>query len=418
MKFSNLQIFKFSNFFVSAALCLLCACSGNGVKEPVRLELSSAEMSITDDCNDFSFELLKSVYANDATSENIIVSPLSASMLLGMVMNGADGNTLAQMRDVLDFDEDMSLLEINEYYRKLIDALPALDKTNKVCIANSIWAQNGYPFYDNFLNTNKKYFSAAVRNVDFSDSKTVDVINKWASDNTNKLIPKVVEQQDLADVRMLLANALYFNGIWREEFDKSDTRQQEFTTSSGQAILVDRMNQTHDFAYADLEDAQLLEMNYKENMYCMDILLPAEGRSLNDIVDKLDADSWRESLAKMDFFDVTVSMPKFKLGYNTSLVKALLKMGMSDAFNPMQADFSRMSENELYLSQVKQFCQLNVDEKGTEAAAITWGTMKDSAVGPDFHRNFIVNRPFMLVIRERQYGTILFIATIGNPLAE
>ena len=400
---------------------VLCACErnsqtgtgGNGVKEPVAIHLSPVQEIMTEDCNDFSFELLQKVYADDQKNENIILSPLSASMALGMLMNGADGNTLKQMSETTGFDKDATIEDINLYFKTLLKALPALDQSNTVHIANSIWAQEGYPFHDTFLQTNREYFSASIQNVDFDDTRTADLINRWASDNTNQLIKKVIEPKDLTNLRMLLANALYFKGVWAVAFDKSQTEPYDFTTASGKAVKTDFMNQTSDYAYYEDDDVRLVELPYKEGKYCMDILLPAKDKDLKKTVDKLDAAVWKEYIRKMKQAEVYLSIPKFSLSCESDLGSVLEQMGMTDAFNPDMADFSLLSGRPLFIGKVKQVCQLNVDEEGTEAAAVTTiGTYEKSSVNP-FHR-FVADRPFLLVIREKQYGTILFTAVIDS----
>ena len=211
------------SFLILALAAVLCACNnnGNGVKEPVVLRLNQQQQQMLQVTNDFSFDLLREVAAMEE-KQNIVLSPLSASMLLGMVMNGADGETLQQMQTALGFDEDYPILDINEYYNQLIEALPALDKTNTVKIANSIWAQQEFPIYDSFKNVNKEYFYAQVDNVDFRNpDKVVQQINKWAARNTNNLIKEVIKKDDINPLTaMILANALYFKGIWEEKFNE------------------------------------------------------------------------------------------------------------------------------------------------------------------------------------------------------
>ena len=405
-------------FLILASAAILAGCNpGNGVTEPKSLRLSPQQEQMLQVSNDFSFNLLRHVSAQEQAA-NIVLSPLSASMMLGMVMNGSDGETLRQLQTSLGFGADYSIEDINEYYHQLLDALPALDKTNKVRIANALWAQEGFPFYESFMKVNKEWFSACVENVDFSNSGTVDQINNWASKSTNGLIKKVVSEQDLrSDLVMILANALYFKGIWEEKFSKSDTYKREFTTAGGQTTEVDMMHQTEDFRYADVEDGQLLEMNYKEGQYCMDILLPAKDKSLRQVVAGLTAQKWNSWLGNMRNYEVHVAFPKIEAKYNAELTKALQETGIKDAFNPLTADFSKMSDKPLYLSVVKQFCYMKVDEEGTEAAAVTVGMMNKATAAMEEYREFIVDRPYLMVIREKRFGTILFVATVGNPNA-
>ena len=401
-------------YIIAALAAVLSACNGNGVKEPVVLRLNQQQQQMLQVTNDFSFDLMREVAAIES-KQNIVLSPLSASMMLGMVMNGADGETLQQMQTALGFDEEYPIEDINEYYNQLIKALPALDKTNTVKIANSIWAQQEFPIYDSFKNVNKEYFYAQVDNVDFLNTgKVVQQINQWAAKNTNNLIKEVIKEDDI-DSRtvMILANALYFKGIWKEKFTKSNTQKRDFYLADGKTVKVDMMEQTENFLYADVEGGKLLEMDYKEGKYCMDILLPNEGNTIHEMISMLDAEQWNQWLKGMATYEVSVRLPKVEVKYDAQLNDVLVAIGMKDAFNPYAADFSKMSEKELFLDVVKQFCYIKVDEEGTEAAAVTWGSMLDNAVMMPMQ--FYADRPYLMVIREKQYGTILFTAVIGNP---
>lgn len=408
-----LRSIKLSGVVLFAILLLGCS-GGNGVKEVKRLAFDSQQRQLSANCNDFSFNLLNTVAEGDQ-SANIIVSPLSASMLLGMVMNGADGNTLAQMRLTLGFGDEFSTETVNDYYRQLIDALPALDRTNKVMIANSMWVQDGFDLLASFTDVNHDYFYAKTDNVDFHNPKTADKINKWASDNTKGLIKEVVKADEIADMMAVLANALYFKGIWDEQFEKTDTRNKDFTTAAGQTGKVPTMHLTKELFYTDTEEGQLLQMDYKEHQYCMDIYLPAKGVDLRESLRGLTSEVWGQWLENMREYEVSVALPKFECRYNSEFNKPLQQMGITDAFSAF-ANFSRMSSTPLYLSLVKQFCYMKVDEEGTEAAAVTWaGVEKCSAPPPLEHRDFIADHPFAVFIREKQFGTILFTAIVGNP---
>ena len=405
------------SFLILALAAVLCACNNNGneVKEPVVLRLNQQQQQMLQVTNDFSFDLLREVKAKE-NKANIVLSPLSASFALGMVMNGADGNTLKEMQTALGFNEEYAIEDINEYYRKLISNLPYLDKTNTLKIANSIWAQNGFPFYDSFIKTNKEWFSSKVENVDFTNKKTADKINRWAADNTNNLIKEVVSADEIADAVMVLANALYFKGIWKEKFNKDNTRPFDFTTARGNTIQTPMMQQTHSFKYAETEEGQLLEMDYKEEKYTMDILLPAKEQSLDKLTASMTSEKWQEWMEKMQYCQVRVRLPKLETRYEVELKEALKATGIVDAFTPA-ADFSKMSEQDLFINRVKQLCYLKIDEEGTEAAAVTVVGMKNSAVEYEEPKiyDFFVDRPYLMVIREKNYGTILFTAAIGDP---
>lgn len=406
------------NLLIVCITAVLCACNpnnqtgGNGVTEPVNMHLSPAQVAMTTQSNSFSIGLLQKVYTSEEASENVVLSPLSASMALGMVMNGADGNTLRQMQEALGFCEETTMEDINAYYQTLIKALPALDQSNTLRLANSIWVNSGYQLKDAFLQTNQEYFSATARNVDFCAPATAGIINGWASDNTNRLIEKVVEANELCGLQLLLANALYFKGIWAIPFDKKQTYQDNFQTAAGQSVKADYMCCTDGYGYYEDEALQIVELPYKEDKYCMDILLPAKDKTIKDLLSALEAGQWAGYIKGMQSREVMVTIPKFRLSYGVTLNDVLQEMGMKDAFNPFTADFSQMSETPLCISDVKQVCQINVDEEGTEAAAVTTVGMYDTAI---LGKSFKADRPFLFIIREKQYGTILFASVLGNP---
>ena len=402
--------------FAVAAVLSACNGGGNGVDTPVTMKLSEQQQEMLEVSNDFSFDLLREVVKTEE-KDNIVLSPLSASMLLGMVMNGAEGETLREMQDVLGFESEYPMEDINEYYKQLIDALPKLDKTNTVKLANSIWAQEGFPFCDSFLKTNKDYFYAKTDNVDFQEpSKAIVPINKWAAQNTNNLIKEVIKEEDIDESTvMVLANALYFKGVWKEKFEKSSTRSLDFHLADGKTVKTDMMQQTEDFKYADVEGGKLLEMDYKEGKYCMDILLPNEGNNIRSMAGMLDATQWNQWMKALSTYPVVVRLPKVEVKYDVMLKDALKAMGMEEAFDRQTANFSKMSNYPLYMQVIKQFCYMKVDEEGTEAAAVTWGGMDAESAEPMRPKEFFAERPYLMVIREKQYGTILFTAVIGDP---
>lgn len=388
---------------------------GNGVKTPKQLSFSSADEQLLYRTNEFSFNLLSYV-SGEEVKPNVILSPLSASMMLGMVMNGADGETLSEMQIALGF-EGLSQDDINAYYKQLVETLPALDTVTIVKIANSIWIDNAFPVKQGFVDVNRQSFNAAAGNVDMHDASTAGLINKWAADNTNNLIKNVVSPEDIYDCVMILANALYFKGLWEGEFDEYATRERPFHLLGGGQKNVMMMHRTDHLAYAETEAGQLLELPYKGGQYCMDILLPAQGSDIKDVVSQLTVEKWDGYLAQKYYPEVNVALPKFKLKYNRSLTDDLRAIGIRRALSPA-AQFPLISDISTYLAWVKQFCYLAVDEKGSEAAAVTIGGNYTTSVELNPIIDFIADRPFLVVIREKSYGTILFTALIGDPTAE
>ena len=405
-------------FLFGAMLCMLVACNGkngNGVTQPKKLKLNSTEKELVNHCNDFSFNLLAQV-ASDDENENVVLSPLSASMLLGMLMNGADGETLAQMQAVTGFGSDVAIEDINAYYRQLIDVLPALDKYTNVNLANGIWAHEKFPVRETFVEACKKNFDAEAKNVPtFMDDKVLEEINKYAAKHTNNRIKKVIDKSMVSDATvMALLNALYFKSEWAQKFKKSDTKKQSFTTLNGKKIQTDMMYNGAEWNYGRGEDYQLVELPYQGDAYCADIILPAEGIDIRTWTKSLNAERWQEMVDRIYSTEVTLLMPKFSLNYRRSLAGDLQALGITDAFDEQQANFSRLSEMRTFINLFLQYTFMQVDEEGTEAAAVTVATM-DLTTAASLPKQLTIDRPFLFVIREREYGTILFTALIGHP---
>lgn len=399
-------------------LIMFVSCSGNGVSQPKRLQFSYSEQEMVQGCNDFSFDLMAQAAA-DEQQENIILSPLSASMLLGMLMNGADGETLEQIQEMLGFDDDAPITEINAYYRQLIDVLPALDQYTNVKLANGIWVAERFPIFLEYTEACKRSFDAEAKNVPtFADQKVLDDINRFAAQHTNNLIKKIITRDMVSDETvMALVNALYFKAKWQDKFKRGQTKPQKFTTLAGNEIQIDMLHRTAEMLYGEDDDYQLLELPYKGGKYCADIILPAEGIDIRRWVQDLDAERWQEMLDGTFRPEVELALPKFALKYERKLNDDLQALGVEDAFSS-RANFSHLSNQPTFVNLIKQYCFMQFDEEGTEAAAVTIGMTKDAEFEPMGRRKFVAERPFMLVIRERDYGTILFTAIIGHPAWE
>lgn len=399
-------------------LFLLTACEqGTDVTKTTKgLHFSAAEKELVQHCNDFSFNLLAQVAQNE-TQENIVLSPLSASMLLGMLMNGADGETLAQIQAVTGFGRQASIESINAYYRQLIDELPKLDSCTTLGLANGIWARQDFPVYPAFTNACKQSFDAQAKNVPtFLDDEVIAEINRFAADHTNNRIKEILKKEMVTEnTVMALMNALYFKALWETQFDKEYTYAYPFATLGGTEIQTDMMNKADTMSYAEGSDYQLVELPYKGGKYCVDIVLPAKGADINAWLKTLDGGKWQTMLASRTSEDVVLMLPKFCLNYDRTLTEDLKALGMIDAFSELTANFSLLSSETVFVSLIKQKTFLQVDEEGTEAAAVTIGLVEATSVGPSKTKHFYANRPFLFVIRERDYGTILFTALIGHP---
>jgi serine protease inhibitor len=377
--------------------------------------LSVGEQEVIRASNRFAFDLLRETVSR-TDSANVFLSPLSASMALGMTMNGARGTTLDGMRGALGFG-DVALRDINESYRDLIALLRGLDRAVDTKIANSVWARAGFPFHDEFLETTRSYFDAQVTALDFAASDAAATINRWVDRNTNGRIKQIVDDPIDADVVMYLINAIYFKGDWRHRFDRGQTGDAPFTLADGSRTTVRMMRRTGPAYYhAELPGVQVLEQVYGRSAFAMTIVLPPPNVNVRDLVATLDEAQWNAWLEKLRENEVHVAMPRFRLEYGDALNEPLIALGMGAAFRRLPGtDFTGMSPRglELYISDVRQKTFLDVHEEGTEAAAVTSVEMRVVSAPP----SVVIDRPFILAIRERLSGTIVFLGMIGWPRA-
>jgi serpin B len=390
-------------------------------------QLTDGEQELIGASNTFGFHLLRELQAEQPEGgtepENIFISPLSASLALGMAMNGADGRTFGAMRSTLGFG-DADLATINESYAGLIELLRGLDPRVEFLLANSVWLQEGWPFLADYRSRVTETFDARLENVDFTDPATADAINGWVSDGTDGKIEELVTPDMIRDLVALLANTVYFKGEWTDRFDESETSDADFRVADGSTVTVPMMRQEMEgVARARREGFSAADLPYGGGAFSMTVVLPAEGTSLDSLVAAMDAGEWRSLVDQLgEGQSVQVEMPRFEIEYEKVLNRPLQRMGMRPAFSTDSADFSRMAETPpctsgtdpcLYVDWVKQKSFVQVNEEGTEAAAATGVGVGVTSAPPSFR----VDRPFLFAIRERLSGTVLFVGTVMDPTA-
>ncbi|MBQ7671514.1 MAG: serpin family protein [Paludibacteraceae bacterium] len=422
---------KSTILLLCAATILFSACNQNAPvnkqREVKKLVLSPQDEAINVHQNEFTLNLLKQANANETESENVFLSPLSVSILCGMLTNGASGNTLDQILSTIGAG-DFSVDDLNNYYQNILENLPYLDKTTDMKIADAIWVDDQCHAKKDFIGINKMYYLADVVNLDLQDQLAPKAINDWANKNTKGLIKEVINEPFSDDARMVLTNAIYFKGNWQVEFKKSATRDEDFTTTEGKTVTVSMMNMNEKVMVTrapawicstegGLESygARMLRLYFKDKAYCMDIILPREGVSCDEYLAMLNMQALQLLETALGEYDIEVKLPKFTLKYHRDLNEDMKTLGMTDAFSGQLANFSGIAEEPLYLSKLFQDSFLEVDEAGAKAAAVTVATMDYTSAEPDVVPPFIVNRPFLLFIRECTYGTILFAGKIGHP---
>jgi serine protease inhibitor len=377
--------------------------------------LSPEESFLIEAGNDFAFRFLQEVHRGDPAS-NLFLAPLSASIALGMTLNGASGNTYQEMRETLGFGS-MSLEGIDQGYRDLLDLLLGLDPRVEMGIGNSIWYREGFSVRADFLDRVERYFDAVVRKLDFSDPGAPGIINGWVRDQTSGKIKEIVDAPIDPSTVMFLINATYFKARWTHRFDKGRTSQAGFFREGGTSGTVPLMEITDTLPYTETESYQAVDLPYGGGAFSMTVVLPKGEETVHHLVESLSRASWEELTGGLMEKEGTVQLPRFRMEWGKLLNETLQAMGMVDAFIPGEADFSGLSElareEGLFVSRVKQKSYVDVNEEGTEAAGVTMVQIERSSLPDRF--SLRADHPFLFVIHERFSGTVLFAGVFMEP---
>lgn len=342
---------------------------------------------------------------------NVVVSPISVATALSMTANGANGLTQAEMLDALGYAKTAPA-QVNEAHRSIRALLGNIDPSIQLRIANSIWARQGVAFKPEFMSVNEQSYGAKTTTLEFGDPEAKNVINRWVKEATEGKIESMVEKLSRDDV-MVLLNAVYFKGSWKAPFNKDLTKTGTFKAAEGKVYDVPMMNQRSRVGYTEGKDWKAISMPYGNGKIEMVVVLP---RGDLDALVKGLAEGSHKALGDMKETPVVIALPKFQVNYEETLNDTLKKLGMKLAFGG-GADFSNLSEEKLFISEVKHKTFLEVDEVGSEAAAATSVTITRTSAPID-EKSFVVDRPFAFMIREKQTGLVLFagaIRSIGQP---
>ena len=379
--------------------------------EPINLELRAS--SLVKSSNMFGANIFKEMLVEEEENSNLLISPLSIFQALSMTRNGANGQTKKEMNEVLAFDTSEGD-DLNQYQKKLVDALRNADNKIDLNIANSIWYRDGISIESDFVKLNQDYFNAEVKALDFSDGAAAkNTINNWVDKQTKGKIPDIVDKVT-ADHVMFLINAIYFYGQWQNEFSVENTKKETFYLESGATAQVDMMHQEAELGYADNDLFRMIEMPYGNGHFNMMVLLPNDDKNVADLVEALNDDTWNVWMESISKKNVDLKFPKFKFEGDYELNDPLITMGMPSAFSPGLADFTGIVKTgNIHVSRVKHKTFIEVDEKGTEAAAVTSVEMEfTSAPAKTF---FVANKPFLFAITEKDTQTILFMGKLMMP---
>lgn len=397
--------------FIIVAVGLSAGCSGKFSPSSRNNTIDEDKISMNPIESDFrfAFDIFKELDKEDR-DRNIFISPLSISTALTMAYQGSGTSTKEAMAKALGYT-GIDDGKINESYKNLLTYLEQTDKKIELNISNSIWIREGESIKKDFLSINRDIYNASVTLLDFSKENAADQINQWISNATKKKIKKMVQTPIPSDIVMYLINAIYFKGDWTEQFDVKNTFSTQFHAGDGSIGEVMMMRRNGKVEYGQGDGFKAVRLPYgsgKTAMYC---ILPEEDVPIDDFISSLDTDRWKvikDSISEKD--EVLLQLPRFKLEYGIKNLNSSLKtLGMGEAFSDT-ADFSGI-RNDVRISRVLHKAVIEVNEKGSEAAAVTGvGVQVTSAVIKPLA--FIADRPFVFVIADDKTGTILFMGKL------
>ena len=401
---------RLRDFLVAGVV--LCACTRDFSVLPVPEALrpwTALEKQVLATSSDFGIRLFREVSRTDA-DKNVFISPLSVSIALGMTLNGAAGQTEADMRDVLGFS-GMGSSQINEAYRQLSDRLTGMDPGVVLEIANSMWARLGFEMEKSFVEVNRVYFDAPARTLDFGLPSAKDTINAWIENKTHGKIQHMIERINRDDV-LFIVDAVFFKGIWTIRFDHTLTQDGTFIRTDNTAVTCPMMRLDADLPYLETPQFQAVDLDYGDGHFSMTVFLPKEGVSVDALVSMLAPETWSDWTRRFARTQGTLALPKFKTEYATDLKQVLIQLGMGIAFGG-SADFTRICRaGGLFIGRVLHKALVDVHEEGTEAAAATVVVILR---GPAAGFQMAVTRPFLFAIREKETGAVLFVGKILDP---
>lgn len=357
---------------------------------------------------DFALKIFKELCAEDK-GNNVFISPLSISIAFAMVYNGSKNQTQQEIAKVLEF-KNYSTDDLNKAFNELLSSMENIDNLVELLAGNSIWISNDLSVKQDFVDTVENSYNSSIYNVDFKNKETENRINTWISEATKEKI-KEVPPLDPTNL-MVLLNAIYFKGQWKDKFNPELTEEEDFFLANNNTKKVQMMNSNEKYKYFEGTDFRMLRLPYGRDKTAMYVLLPKEDIDINKFLVNLDRDLINKSITDSEEAEVELKFPKFNIEYGyINLVDFLQNLGMNNSFG-VAADFSGISEQQIDIGVVNHKAVIEVNEEGTVAAAVSEIAMGATAAAPQI---FKVNRPFILFIRDDRTGSILFEGKIMEP---
>jgi len=364
--------------------------------------------------NEFALELTVQLGRQDA-GQNVFLSPANVAIALAMTANGARGETLQSMLSALNLNT-LDLETVNSNFAALQALLVRDEPGATIAIANALWARAGVAFNADFLQRTQRFYDARIEALDFDQPDAPKTINEWVRRQTNDKIPAVVERIP-EEIILLLMSAIYFNGKWETPFNPEFTQDRPFYLLNGTTKELPTMYRSDDFEYLKGDGFQAVRLPYAGGGVRMVIILPDADRTLAQLTDQLSIENWESWREQFSVKEGQLYLPRFTTRYDKQLNQALSAMGMTEAFDDGRADFSGMRPvpPALFISQVRHVAYVDVNEAGTEAAAVTSVEMGITSAMPTETFLMQVDRPFFFAIEETSTGSILFTGLITEP---
>ncbi len=415
-----------------AVLCLisnLASCSKeteenteavvNMLPETRSITLTDKQRQLVEKSNAFSYNLYKTASSRDQVKgKSLVMSPLSAIYVLGMLNDGAAGDTEREISSLLGLTAG-NKDAINDYCQALMTQAPLADPSVTLETANIVATANDLTMAQQFKNDMQQYYLAETASLDFSQPSALQFLNSWCNQKTHGMIPTILDELD-PQTRMVLMNAVFFKATWTEKFDEADTRQESFTAEDGQTATMPMMHRKALALYAPGDAYSTLCLPYGSGTkWQMMVMLPSEGKTVDNIIDSLAAASWETQwLKNRDAYEVDIKMPRFTTASDVVLNGIIAQMGAPLMFSAW-ADFTAMTANSepLFVSLMKQKAAIEVTEEGTKASAVTAAVVGYADAGPRHYKqvDFHAIRPFVYLIQETSSGAVFFIGTYrGN----
>ena len=383
---------------------------------PEPLDLAGAAAS-----NAFGFDLMRTELAEKPSAGNVVISPLSVHAALSMALQGAAGNTAAEMLRTLHLSSDAAAAASS--YRVLLAALDERSKEQTLTVANALWIDSATRVKPEFLNANRISFGASVQTLDFSHTDPVPVVNAWVAEKTHGMITHILDKRPKGG--LVIGDAIYFKAQWQRVFEKAATGPQPFHLDASRTADVPMMHAEMQLPIVTDAGFSATRLDYKGGDSAAYLILPSTGHSLDSVLSGLTSSKFANLRRQLDSTAPTLTalaLPKFDTTVGADLKKPLAEMGMPTAFDQYTADFSGMATllpgQTLYIDQALHKARLKVEEKGTEAAAATIIVMQ---FGSAMSRPeptpipFVCDHPFALAIVDKASGAVLFLAAVRNP---